>query len=96
MTADDEFRLPDGWKSWPPPIKRDLRRLLTAFKNHDQRRNDGQLNLQLAWLDPFESFARDIAAMADEASQAAIAARSEELLAAIARQPDELLGLTEL
>ena len=34
--------------------------------------------------------------MADEASQPAIAARSEELLAAIARQRDEPAGLTEL
>ena len=32
QSGDDEFRLPDGWKSWPPARKRQLWDQLRAMK----------------------------------------------------------------
>ncbi len=94
--TDDEFRLPDGWKSWPAPIKRELRRLLLALRDARQRRDDGLLNFQLAWLESSERIALEAAAMAQECGRADLAARTSRTLAEIGRVRDELLGLADL
>jgi len=94
--TDDEFRLPPGWRSWPPPIKRELKKLLIAIRNSNQRRDDGLLNLQLAWLESSERIALEAAAVARECGRADLAAHSDELLADIGSVRDELLGLTGL
>jgi hypothetical protein len=94
--TDESYRLPDGWKSWPPPIKRELKRLLLALRDSRQSCNDGQMVVSLTRLEQSEALAREIATLAKEHDQPEIAARSAELLAVIERWRDALLGLTEL
>jgi hypothetical protein len=94
--TDDEYRLPDGWKSWPAPIKRELKRLLMAVRDSRQSCDDGQVLVTLTRLEQSEALAREIAILAKEHDQPEIAVRSAELLAVIERWRDALLGLTEL